>query len=76
MANETYFRVAGNLLLIIGYCIILYGNFTFGLTIKFLGGILVLPSLIKIKMWDGVAITSFFSTMEIGRLIQLYFYNK
>jgi hypothetical protein len=72
MAKETYFRIFGNLLLIIGYCIILYGDFTFGLTIKFLGGVLVIPSLIKIKMWDGVALTSFFSFIEMGRLFQLY----
>ena len=68
----TLLRFIGNLCLILGYCLILYVNFKIGLSIKFLGGFLIIPSLIKIKMWDGVLISSFFTIIEGARLIQLF----
>jgi len=75
MNKETLLRFFGNSLLIIGYCAILYSDFKIGLSIKFLGGLLIMPSLIQLKMWDGIIITSFFSFIEGTRIIQLYFFQ-
>ena len=72
MNKITLLRVIGNALLIVGYCAILYMDLKIGLPIKFLGGILVIPSLIQFKMWDGVILTAFFAFVEATRLIQLY----
>jgi len=73
MNKETVLRLLGNSLLIIGYCVILYSDFKTGLTLKFFGGLMIMPSLIQLKMWDGILITSFFSFIEGTRIIQLYF---
>lgn len=73
MINITLLRWIGNLFLIVGYCTILYFDFKTGLTVKFFGGLLILPSLLQLKMWDGVIIASFFAVIEGAKMLQLYF---
>jgi drug/metabolite transporter superfamily protein YnfA len=72
MNNPTLLRIIGNLFIIIGYVVILYSELKIGLQIKFFGGILVIPSLIQLKMWDGVTLATFFAIIETARLLQLY----
>lgn len=72
MINPTILRWIGNVLLITGYCIILYSSFKIGLTLKFLGGLLIVPSLLQLKMWDAIIITTFFAIIEGAKLIQIY----
>ena len=64
-------RWAGNFLLIIGYGILLYFDVKSGLVLKLIGGSLLIPSFHRHKMWDGIAITSFFAALEGSKLIQL-----
>jgi hypothetical protein len=47
-------------------------DFKSGLLVKFLGGLLIMPSLIELKMWDGIIITAFFTVIESTRLFQLF----
>lgn len=69
----TKLRWMGNLLIIVGYSILLHYNLKFGLSLKFIGGILVIPSFIQLKMWDALFIVSFFTIIEGSKLLQLYF---
>jgi hypothetical protein len=69
----TKLRWFGNLLIIVGYSILLYYNVKIGLSLKFIGGMLVIPSFIKLKMWDALFIVSFFTIIEGTKLLQLYF---
>jgi hypothetical protein len=69
----TKLRWFGNLLIIVGYSILLYYNIKIGLSLKFIGGILVIPSFIQLKMWDALFIVSFFTFIEGAKLLQLYF---
>jgi hypothetical protein len=69
----TKLRWFGNLLLIAGYCILLYYDVKIGLGLKFIGGIIMFPSFIQLKMWDAVLIGSFFAIVEGTKLLQLYF---
>lgn len=72
MNKEGVLRYLGNLLLVIGYQIMLWGDFKNGLVIKFIGGLLTIPFAIKLKLWDVLIICAFFSFTEISKLIQLY----
>ena len=72
MTKEGLLRYCGNLLLIIGYQIMLWGDFKNGLTIKFIGGLLTIPFAIKLKLWDILLLCAFFSFTEASKLIKLY----
>lgn len=72
MNKEGALRYIGNLLLVIGYQIMLWGDFKNGLTIKFIGGLLTIPFAVKLRLWDVLIICAFFSFTEISKLIQLY----
>jgi hypothetical protein len=69
--RPTFWRYVGNALLIVGYIVLLWGDLTFGLCIKLIGGTLILPSLYYLKMWDGMILCGFFTTIEIGKLYDL-----
>jgi hypothetical protein len=69
----TKLRWMGNLLIIVGYSILLYYDLKVGLSLKFIGGLLVIPSFIQLKMWDALFIVSFFTIVEGTKLLQLYF---
>ena len=69
--HTTTLRWAGNFLLIIGYGILLYADPKLGLVLKLIGGALLLPSFYLHKMWDGIAIATFFAALEGSKLIQL-----
>lgn len=73
MSKETILRILGNLLLLLGYFVLLWVNFKTGLLIKFFGGLLTTPFAIKYKMWDVVIICVFYSVIEMTKLYQLYF---
>jgi hypothetical protein len=70
--RKTILRWIGNLFLVIGYFILLYSNVKIGLSLKFLGGILMIPSFVQLKMWDALMIGGIFAFIEGSKLIQLY----
>lgn len=71
MEKKTILRYIGNLLIMIGYYILLWGDPELGLFIKCIGGLFVIPSLILLKMWDALFICGFFTTIEISKIIQI-----
>ena len=72
MSKAILLRWVGNTLLILGYQIMLWGDFKYGLLIKLVGGILTIPFVIKLKMWDALALCVFFSVNEIAKLGSLF----
>lgn len=70
--KEDTLRYLGNIFLMIGYQIMLWGNFKYGLLMKFIGGTLTIPFAIKLKLWDVLFLCAFFGFTEISKLIQLF----
>jgi hypothetical protein len=72
MAKSDLLRWIGNTLLMLGYQVMLWGDFKFGLAIKFVGGLLGIPFAIKLKLWDVLFLIAFFGITEISKLSQLF----
>ena len=72
MAKSDLLRWIGNILLLLGYQIMLWGDFKSGLAIKFIGGLLGIPFAIKLKLWDVLFLIAFFGISEISKLSQLF----
>jgi len=72
MSRSSILRYLGNVLLIIGYQIMLWGDFKYGLLIKCIGGILTIPFAIKLRLWDVLVLCAFFTSNEIVKLIHLF----
>jgi hypothetical protein len=72
MEKSDLLRWIGNILLIIGYQIMLWGDFKNGLMIKVVGGLLTVPFAIKLKLWDVLFLCAFFGITEISKLTQLF----
>jgi len=72
MSKTSILRYIGNVLLIIGYQTMLWGDFKYGLMIKVVGGLLTVPFAIKLKLWDVLFLCAFFGISEISKLSQLF----
>jgi len=72
MSKTSILRYIGNILLIIGYQTMLWGDFKYGLMIKVVGGLLTIPFAIKLKLWDVLFLCAFFGISEMSKLSQLY----
>ncbi len=72
MSKSDLLRWIGNIFLIIGYQVMLWGEFKFGLIIKCIGGLLTVPFAIKLKLWDVLFLCAFFGITEISKLTQLF----
>ena len=73
MSKTSILRYLGNILLIIGYQTMLWGDLKIGLVAKTIGGLLTVPFAIKLKLWDVLFLCAFFGISEISKLSQLYF---
>ena len=76
MSKTSILRYLGNLLLIIGYQTMLWGDFKYGLMIKCVGGLLSVPFAIKLKLWDVLFLCAFFGISEITKTVQLFLVNS
>ena len=72
MSKEGILRYIGNVLLIIGYQTMLWGDFKYGLMLKVVGGLLTVPFAIKLKLWDVLFLCAFFGISELSKLYQLF----
>jgi hypothetical protein len=72
MPKSDLLRWIGNIFLIIGYQIMLWGDFKNGLLLKCIGGFLTVPFAIKLKLWDVLFLCAFFGITEISKLMQLF----
>ena len=71
MSRISVLRYLGNFFLIVGYQVMLWGDFKNGLIIKLIGGLLTVPFAIKLKLWDVLFLCIFFGITEISKLTQL-----
>ena len=76
MSRSDLLRWIGNILLIIGYQTMLWGNFKYGLILKSVGGLLTVPFAIKLKLWDVLFLCAFFGITEISKLTQLFLVSQ
>jgi hypothetical protein len=72
MSKASILRYLGNILLIIGYQTMLWGDFKYGLILKCIGGLLTIPFAIKLKLWDVLFLCAFFGISEISKVVQLF----
>ena len=72
MSKTSILRYLGNILLIIGYQTMLWGDFKYGLMLKVVGGLLTVPFAIKLKLWDVLFLCAFFGISKISKLTQLF----
>jgi len=72
MSKSSILRYLGNILLIVGYQTMLWGDFKYGLILKCVGGILTIPFAIKLKLWDVLFLCAFFGISEISKIIQFF----
>lgn len=49
----------------------LWSDFKTGLVLKCIGGLLTIPFAIKLRLWDVLVLTAFFSTSEISKIMNL-----
>ena len=73
MSKTSILRYIGNFLLILGYFFMVWVDLKVGLTVKFLAGFLTIPFSIKLRLWDVLILTGFFTVIEGTKLIDLYF---
>ncbi len=76
MSRSDLLRWIGNILLIIGYQTMLWGDFKYGLMLKVIGGLFTVPFAIKLKLWDVLFLCAFFGITEISKLHQLFLVSQ
>lgn len=59
-------RIVGNIVAVSGYFVMLHINPIIGVVVKVIGLGCVIPFCIKLKMWDVVAVMSFFMAIDIS----------
>lgn len=72
MSKTSLLRYLGNIFLIVGYQIMLWGDFKYGLLIKCIGGILTIPFAVKLKLYDVLVLCGFFTVNEVAKIIKLF----
>lgn len=66
-------RKCANLLVLIGYYILLNVDITTGVGIRILSALLVLPWMIDNKVYDGAFVMSIMLSIDIHKFIELMF---
>jgi hypothetical protein len=67
----TLLRYFGSILAIAGYFIILNVDMYWGIWIRIIADLLVIPWAVKNKLWDVTILLSFFVAIEIHKLITM-----
>jgi hypothetical protein len=70
--KQIILRYTGNVLLILGYYAVLWSDEKYGLIVKIIGGLLLVPSFYYYKMWDSLTLCGFYFMIEISRLVHLF----
>ncbi|QIN96712.1 hypothetical protein [Synechococcus phage S-N03] len=64
-------RRLANLLVLIGYYVLLNVDVTTGIIIRLVSAALVIPWMAQHKAWDGVAVMGIMSSIDIHKLLEL-----
>lgn len=69
--EENIMRLVGNILTILGYYVLLHVDQAAGGYIKCVGFLLIIPFIVKYKLWDYLVVLGFFLALDISNLIKL-----
>ena len=69
----VWMRRVGNLMIPLGYVILLNVDLMTGIVIRLTANAIVLPWGIRAKMWDFVGLVSFLMCIEIHKIITMFF---
>ena len=72
-ATFTNMRKVANLLVLIGYYVLLNVDITTGVSIRVVSALMVLPWMVDKKVWDGAVVMSIMLSIDIHKLIELLF---
>lgn len=72
--TPTQLRKLSNVLILVGYYILLNVDLTTGVIIRIIASALVLPWLVENKVWDGIGVLSVMTSIEIHKLILTLFF--
>ena len=68
----VWMRRAGNLMIPMGYIVLLNIDLLTGIIIRLTANCIILPWGIRSKMWDFVGLVSFLMAIEIHKLITMF----
>ena len=68
----VWLRRAGNLMIPLGYVVLLNVDLFTGVIIRLIANAMVLPWGVRAKMWDFVGLVSFLMCIEIHKLITMF----
>ena len=71
VSSQNLLRVYANCQLVVGHFVLLYVSMLWGLVLCFSSNMLLMPWAMKDRLWDVVAILSFFSVIEGGKLVEI-----
>lgn len=63
----VFLRYVGIILVIIGYYVLLYVNVFWGIVLRIIANIILLPWAIKNKLWDFIILLGFFLVIEFHK---------
>lgn len=63
----VFLRYVGTILVIVGYYVLLYVNVFWGIVLRMIANIILLPWAIKNKLWDFVILLCFFLVIEFHK---------
>jgi len=73
LTKVGFLRYVGNTLAIIGYFTLLWGDTQTALMLKLTSSSLVVPFVLKFKLWDVLLLLLVFGSLDVTKLLQLTF---
>jgi len=74
LTKEGFLRYIGNTLAVIGYFTLLWGDTETALILKLTSNSLIMPFVLKFKLWDVLVLLLIFGSLDVAKLFQLTFY--
>ena len=68
-------RRAGNIMIPLGYVVLLNFDLLTGIIIRLIANVIIMPWAIRSKMWDFCALLGFLMSIEVHKLITLFFFS-
>lgn len=67
-------RKVANLLVLVGYFVLLNVDITTGVIIRIISALLVLPWMVENKVWDGAFVMGIMMSIDLHKLVTLLFF--
>lgn len=70
--RATQLRYLGTLCLVVGYMVLLWGDIRPALFLRVTGDLLLVPSSLRLKLYDIVGLQFLFATIDVVKIIQIF----